>query len=119
MKKIILSILAVLAFGFTNAQETRFGLKAGVDLATSKVKFPGGTITGSDTGFYLGGFVQLGISEKFSLQPEVLFIAIPDFNVLSVPVFATIFRIKNTPIFTKSINFLRFCRYNFLNRNRA
>ncbi|WP_394773241.1 hypothetical protein [Flavobacterium sp.] len=33
MKKIILSAIAVMAFGFTNAQSTRFGVKGGLNLS--------------------------------------------------------------------------------------
>ncbi len=86
MKKIILSIIAVLAFGFTNAQETKFGVKAGVDLVTTKVDLgPFGTASASETGIFAGGFVTIGLSEKFAFQPEVLFIAVTDYNMVNVP----------------------------------
>lgn len=95
MKKILLTIAAVFAFSFANAQDgsTKFGVKAGVDFATAKVKydlgeFGSGTVSSSETGFFVGGFVTLGISEKFAVQPEVLFVAITDSNFLSVPVLA-------------------------------
>jgi len=88
MKKIILSAVAILAFGFANAQETKFGVKAGADFASMKVKTPAGDLTGSETGFFVGAFVDLGISEKFSIQPEVLYVAITDSNFLSAPILA-------------------------------
>ena len=76
MKKIILTVVVVFAFSFANAQETRFGVKAGVDLASVKVKVPEisflgtvlspeTTVTDSETGFYVGGFATIGISDKF------------------------------------------------------
>lgn len=88
MKKLLFAAIAVFAFGFTNAQETKFGAKAGVDLATVKVKFLGTTASASETGFFLGGFANIGLSEKFSVQPELLYVAITDFNFVSVPVLA-------------------------------
>jgi hypothetical protein len=91
MKKIILTIAAVFAFGVVSAQDTKFGVKAGVDFASSKVKydlgeFGSGTATASETGFFVGGFATIGMSEKFAIQPEVLYVAITDSNFLSVPV---------------------------------
>ncbi|TDP60727.1 outer membrane beta-barrel protein [Flavobacterium dankookense] len=88
MKKLLFAAIAVFTFGFTNAQETKFGAKAGVDLATAKVKILGTTATASETGFFLGGFANIGLSEKFSVQPELLYVAITDLNFISVPVLA-------------------------------
>ncbi len=88
MKKIILSSIALLAFGFANAQDgASFGVKGGVDMVSAKtagytetfegfpgipgsevtVSVPGSTI--STTGFFVGGFVEFGIADKFMLQP--------------------------------------------------
>ena len=44
--------------------------------------------TSSETGFFVGGFAILGISEKFAIQPEVLYVAISDLNSFQVPVLA-------------------------------
>ena len=89
MKKIILSAAAILVFGFANAQDTQFGVKAGVDLATVKTDLgPLGKVSASETGFFVGAFVDLGLSENFSVQPEVLYVAITDSNFLSVPILA-------------------------------
>ena len=35
MKKIIMTAIAVMAFTFSNAQETRFGVKGGLNIATN------------------------------------------------------------------------------------
>ena len=71
MKKIILTVAAVFAFGFANAQETKFGVKGGLNVAN---------LTGdedednsSKVGFHVGGFVEIKVSDKFSVQPELLF----------------------------------------------
>src|SRR5687768_2381617 len=72
MKKITLSIIAVLAFGFTNAQETKFGVKAGVNFAN----LSGDDVFGDNStkiGFNVGGFAEIKLSEKFAIQPEILY----------------------------------------------
>ncbi len=64
-------MMFVLAFGFMNAQKAQFGIKGGLNIAT---------ITGDDTsgvssiiGFNVGAFTEIKISEKFSIQPELLY----------------------------------------------
>jgi len=73
MRKVILSAIAVMAFGFMNAQETRFGVKGGLNLST----IVGGEVENAKTlvGFHVGGFAEIGIFEKFYIQPELLFSA--------------------------------------------
>ncbi|MDY0090170.1 MAG: porin family protein [Flavobacteriaceae bacterium] len=70
MKKIILSILAVVAFGTANAQDIKFGAKAGLNISN----LTGDTEdTKSKIGFHLGGVIEIKITDKFSVQPELLF----------------------------------------------
>ena len=71
MRKIILSAIAVMAFGFANAQETRFGVKGGLNIST----VVGGDVenTKSLVGFHVGGFAEIHIVQKFFIQPELLF----------------------------------------------
>ncbi|MFH7018165.1 porin family protein [Flavobacterium sp. FlaQc-47] len=73
MKKIILSALAVMAFGFTNAQSTRFGVKGGLNLSN----IVGGDVEDSKSlvGFHVGGFAEIKIADKFAIQPEILYSA--------------------------------------------
>lgn len=74
MKKIILSAMAVFAFGFTNAQETKFGIKAGLNIANQKFEVQGNSMTANSiVGFQVGGFAEIKVAEKFAIQPEVLF----------------------------------------------
>lgn len=70
-KTLLITILAVLSISSVNAQEIRIGAKAGVNLAT----FTGDSFTGFDTrvGFHIGGLVEIPLSEKFSVQPELLY----------------------------------------------
>ena len=72
MKKLML--FAALAVGYLsaiNAQDISFGAKAGLNLAS---------VSGDDTSgldsrlsFHLGAVAELEISEKFSIQPELLY----------------------------------------------
>ncbi|KIA99210.1 hypothetical protein OA93_06155 [Flavobacterium sp. KMS] len=70
MKKITLSIVAVLAFGFANAQEVKFGVKGGINLSTLTGDVEDAS---SKVGFQVGGFAEIKLTEKFSVQPEVLY----------------------------------------------
>ncbi|AYN05038.1 porin family protein [Flavobacterium sp. 140616W15] len=72
MKKITLSIVAVLAFGFANAQEVKFGVKGGINLSTLTGDIED---TSSKVGFQVGGFAEIKLSDKFSVQPELLYSA--------------------------------------------
>jgi opacity protein-like surface antigen len=72
MKKIILSAIAVMTFAFVNAQDVKYGVKGGVNISN----FSGdtdGTDLKSRVGFNIGGFVEIKFSEKFALQPEILY----------------------------------------------
>jgi opacity protein-like surface antigen len=71
MRKIILSAIAVMAFGFMNAQETRFGVKGGLNIST----VVGGDVenTKSLVGFHVGGFAEIFVVNRFFIQPELLF----------------------------------------------
>ena len=71
MKKILLSAVALMAFGLTTqAQEIKFGVKAGVNFATL-----GGDIedVSSRTGFHVGAVGEFMLSEQFSIQPELIY----------------------------------------------
>lgn len=69
MKKIILLTIAIVTFSFANAQETRFGVKAGLNIA----KFSGGSDNTVIPGFHVGGLAEIKIMERLSVQPELLF----------------------------------------------
>lgn len=72
MKKLIMVLsIAILAYGTTNAQSISFGAKAGLNLAN---------IVGDDVeslnmkiAYHAGAVAEIGISEKFAVQPELLF----------------------------------------------
>lgn len=81
MKKIILTILAISALNFSYSQdkkikknhsnndEVQFGLKAGLNSCI----LSGDTDNKSLISFHAGGFVNIPVSEKFCIQPELLY----------------------------------------------
>lgn len=95
MKKLLFAI-AFLYAGTLSAQQFEFGAKAGVNFASLN----GDDIEGLDgrTGFHLGLVAELPVSEKFSVQPEVLYSALGatasegdgtiKFDYISLPVMA-------------------------------
>jgi len=74
MKKLLLcAAIAVFGLWNVNAQEVKFGVKAGLNLAS---------ISGDDTedfdgrtSFHFGGVAEIKITDKFSFQPELLYSA--------------------------------------------
>jgi hypothetical protein len=73
MKKIILIAIAVLTFGFTYAQKAQFGIKGGLNIASQNYSGDGAPSPSSMIGFNIGGFVDFIITDKFSIQPELLY----------------------------------------------
>jgi opacity protein-like surface antigen len=69
MKKIILTAVAVLSLSFANAQDVKYGVKAGLNFS-SLTNAEGAK---SQVGLNLGGFAKIGLSDKFAIQPELLF----------------------------------------------
>lgn len=72
MKKLLL-FAAFVAFAFTTgqAQDFRFGAKAGANYSDLN----GNDADNADgrAGFHVGGVARIGLSEMFALQPELLF----------------------------------------------
>nr|WP_294934269.1 porin family protein [uncultured Flavobacterium sp.] len=84
MKKGLLILAAMFTFGYAaNAQDTaasnagtnagmvRFGPKAGLNFTN----FTGDGDSDGKTGFYIGGFVDLAVTDKFHVQPELMYSA--------------------------------------------
>ncbi len=71
MKKLVLSIAAVLAVGTVAhaQQEVKFGPKAGVNFANVS----GIDDTDMKTSFYVGAVAEIKFNDKFSVQPELLY----------------------------------------------
>ena len=86
MKKLFLGIVSIFFMVGVNAQT--FGLKAGVDFATAKAKFEGLTVSSDETGFYIGAFTDLNVSESFDVRAEVNYVSIEDLDQIQIPVLA-------------------------------
>ncbi|WP_281232068.1 porin family protein [Flavobacterium gelatinilyticum] len=71
MKKIILAVIAVMTFGWANAQDVKFGIKGGVDFH-KLTKLESASMK---TGFVAGAFAEFKVSENFAFQPEILYSA--------------------------------------------
>jgi len=70
----------------TNAE---FGVKGGLNLTFFKVNQGNfGTNPETDTGFYGGFFTYFNIEDNFSIQPEILYIMLNDFNFINAPIYA-------------------------------
>ena len=88
MKKLLLVFAAALFAFNVSAQDVGFGVKAGADFASLRVEFDGDNVSVSETGFYVGLFAEIGISDSFTFQPEVLYVAIKDLDQIKVPLMA-------------------------------
>lgn len=72
MKKILLlAVFTVLGFANVNAQEIKFGAKAGLNFSTVN----GSNTNNIDyvTSYHVGVVSEIPISEKFSFQPELMY----------------------------------------------
>lgn len=90
MKKVLL-VAALAVFGFSaNAQDTSFGVTAGLSNLSVDMEVPGGAFGVSDgeTGFYFGVLADIGISDAFHVQPAVTYSMTGDASALVVPVMA-------------------------------
>ncbi|MBC7643170.1 MAG: PorT family protein [Flavobacterium sp.] len=73
MKKLILAAAAVFAFGATNAQDMKFGVKAGLNVSNLSTTVPAGASVDALYGANFGVFGDFKVSDKFSVQPEILY----------------------------------------------
>lgn len=78
MRKLFLAISAIAFISVsTQAQTSSFGLKAGMTSANIKMSGNGMSLSmTSKIGFYAGAMADIGISENFSVQPELLYEAL-------------------------------------------
>lgn len=88
MKKIFL-FAAVVVFGWSsiNAQSS-FGVMAGYTNITAKAKMSGVSVSQSESGFFIGGVADFTVSNKFHVQPEVLYANASETNFLYIPILA-------------------------------
>ena len=78
MKKIMLMTVTFFVFGFANSQnkkEVSFGIKGGLNVSTitNVNSIDTGVSSSALIGFHVGVFGEFLLSDKFSLQPELLY----------------------------------------------
>lgn len=71
MKKLFCIVAAIIILSTAKAQETHFGVKAGVNIASVEVE--DGDDLNSKVGLHVGGLAHIHISQHFALQPELVF----------------------------------------------
>lgn len=75
MKKNMIIMLILVAFGMNAfGQGITFGVKAGANFSNLKISFDSeGASPDGATSIYLGGLIDVGLSEKMHFQPELLY----------------------------------------------
>jgi maltoporin len=72
MKKCFFIAAAIVLISSTiRAQETHFGLKAGLN--SNSVKISNGEDYDSKTGFHVGGLAHIHVTRHFAVQPEIVY----------------------------------------------
>ena len=72
MKRVSLLMLAFVALAITGTAQVKFGAKGGINLANMNSKSEGQKESNdSKVGLHIGGFVEIPVSEKFSVAPEL------------------------------------------------
>ena len=71
MKNLFLAAAVAVGMFFTsNAQEMKFGAKAGLNITNVDID---GFDTDSRTGFHIGATYNIGVNESLAIQPELLY----------------------------------------------
>lgn len=79
----------VLSFSCCAQSDVDFGIKGGLNLTFFQVEQSNfGPDTNVEIGYFGGVFTEFHIDDTFSIQPEVLFISLGDFNFLNAPIYA-------------------------------
>ena len=78
---ILMTVLLICTLGISTAQsqDMRFGAKAGLSLYNTTTSFSGGGFSAEETsdrrlGFAAGAYAIIPINERFSFQPELMFV---------------------------------------------
>ncbi len=74
MKKLLFVVAVLLFSTMVNAQEIRFGVKGGLNIGSYDWTFEGESDhSANKMSFYVGGRAEYGLSEKMSIQGELLY----------------------------------------------
>ncbi|WP_121666648.1 porin family protein [Mesonia aquimarina] len=89
MKKLFLTAVVVAMGVFTaQSQTVDFGVKAGFLNVQAEIETPDGDVSNSEAGFLIGGLVDIGVSENFHVQPELLYGNAGEGSALFIPILA-------------------------------
>lgn len=104
MKNLLFFLMVSGIFAWNvQGQELHFGVKAGANFSSLKIssEFGGGSPDGA-TSFYVGGLADIGFSEKFHVQPEILYsmegAKDADISYLNIPVMLKYYLIEGLNI---------------------
>ena len=86
--KLLLSSLIFICGIEVYAQNTTFGLTAGYLAVNGKITADGLEIKRDQDGLYVGGLVDISLSENFHLQPELSYATYDDYGLLMLPILA-------------------------------
>ncbi|MCI2230263.1 PorT family protein [Polaribacter sp. MSW13] len=95
IKKLWITCIATVLVGTVSAQDVKLGLKLGMNIAS--VNGHNANNLDSRTGFVIGATAEVSLTEKFSIQPELLYSAQGaqqrdnfkyDLNYISLPIMA-------------------------------
>ena len=92
MKKVIL-VISFVIFSLTSLSaqgEVRFGITGGYINGSGKASVAGFDVAtvADGSGFYIGLLADIGVAEKFSIQPEILYGGIDGEGAVLIPVMA-------------------------------
>lgn len=73
MKKILLAIVVLTTTVLASQAQTQFGVKAGANFYTLGGNYFEGAKLNSKIGLYFGGVVNIPVSAKFKVQPEIVY----------------------------------------------
>lgn len=88
IKRLLITVFFSFFVCIMVAQNTSFGLTAGLIHASGKGTLGDVEETESSTGFYVGGIIDFTISEKFHIQPEAFVGTVEEGSALFVPIMA-------------------------------
>ncbi len=78
---------AFAAFGLANVNaQSQFGVMAGYANISEKASYDGVSASQAESGFFVGVVGDFTVSEKFHIQPEVLYANVSESNFLYIPV---------------------------------
>lgn len=80
--------MAIAVFSLNLNAQAKFGVMAGYTNISEKISYDGYSVSSGESGFFVGGVLDLTVSDKFHVQPELLYAHASEVNFLYLPVLA-------------------------------